>query len=36
MWEYQGCPAFADARVQCIYDGSNEITKLVIARGLFK
>ena len=36
MWEYQVCRAFADARVQRIYAGSNEITKLIIARGLFK
>jgi acyl-CoA dehydrogenase len=36
MWEYQVCRAFADARVQRIYAGSNEIMKLIIARGLFK
>ena len=36
MWEYPVCRAFADARVQRIYAGSNEIMKLIIARDLMK
>jgi alkylation response protein AidB-like acyl-CoA dehydrogenase len=34
MWEYPISRAFADARVQRIYGGSNEIMKEVIARSL--
>eukprot|EP01006_Ploeotia_vitrea_P060781 TRINITY_DN76542_c0_g1_i1.p1 TRINITY_DN76542_c0_g1~~TRINITY_DN76542_c0_g1_i1.p1 ORF type:complete len:427 (-),score=56.77 TRINITY_DN76542_c0_g1_i1:74-1225(-) len=32
MWEYPICRAYADARVQRIYGGSNEIMKELIAR----
>jgi len=32
MWEYPVCRAFADARVQKIYGGTNEIMKELIAR----
>ena len=34
MWEYPIARAFADARVQRIYGGTNEIMKELIARGL--
>jgi len=34
MWEYPVCRAFADARVQKIYGGTNEIMKELIARSL--
>lgn len=34
MWEYPIARAFADARVQPIYGGSNEIMKELIARSL--
>jgi alkylation response protein AidB-like acyl-CoA dehydrogenase len=34
MWEYPITRAFADARVQRIYGGTNEIMKEVIARGM--
>lgn len=34
MWEYPVCRAFADARVQRIYAGTNEIMKLIISRKL--
>ena len=34
MWEYPITRAFADARVQRIYGGTNEIMKELIARGL--
>ena len=34
MWEYPVTRAFADARVQRIYGGTNEIMKEVIARGM--
>lgn len=34
MWEYPVARAYADARVQRIYAGSNEIMKLIIARDL--
>jgi alkylation response protein AidB-like acyl-CoA dehydrogenase len=34
MWEYQIARAYADARVQRIYGGTNEIMKEVIARGM--
>eukprot|EP00750_Incisomonas_marina_P006659 INCI14700.5.p1 GENE.INCI14700.5~~INCI14700.5.p1 ORF type:complete len:446 (-),score=87.99 INCI14700.5:984-2204(-) len=34
MWEYPVCRAFADARVQSIYGGSNEIMKELIARSI--
>lgn len=34
MWEYPVCRAFADARVQRIYGGTNEIMKLIISRDL--
>ena len=36
MWEYPACRAFADARVQRIYGGTNEIMKLIISRDLIK
>ena len=36
MWEYPVARAFADARVQRIYGGTNEIMKLIIARDLMK
>jgi long-chain-acyl-CoA dehydrogenase len=32
MWEYAVCRGYADARVQTIYGGSNEIMKELIAR----
>lgn len=32
MWEYPVCRMYADARVQQIYGGSNEIMKELIAR----
>jgi len=34
MWEYPVARAYADARVQKIYAGTNEIMKLIIARSL--
>ncbi len=34
MWEYPIARAYADARVQRIYGGTNEIMKELIARGL--
>ena len=34
MWEYPVARAYADARVQKIYAGTNEIMKLIIAREL--
>ena len=34
MWEYPVARAFADARVQRIYAGTNEIMKLIIGRSL--
>ncbi len=34
MWQYPIARAFADARVQRIYGGANEIMKEVIARSL--
>jgi len=34
MWEYPVCRNFADARVQRIYGGSNEIMKELIARDI--
>lgn len=34
MWEYPIARAFADARVQRIYGGTNEVMKELIARGL--
>ena len=34
MWEYPIAKMYADARVQRIYAGSNEIMKVVIARSL--
>lgn len=36
MWEYPVARAFADARVQRIYAGTNEIMKLIIGRELIK
>lgn len=36
MWEYYIARAYADNRVARIYAGTNEIMKLLIARGLFK
>jgi alkylation response protein AidB-like acyl-CoA dehydrogenase len=36
MWEYPVARAFADARVQKIYAGTNEIMKLIIGRDLIK
>ena len=36
MWEYPIARMYADSRVARIYAGTNEIMKLVIARGLFK
>ena len=36
MWEYPIARAWADARVQRIYGGSNEIMKEIIARKLFE
>jgi alkylation response protein AidB-like acyl-CoA dehydrogenase len=34
MWEYPVARAYADARVQKIYAGTNEIMKLIIGRSL--
>ncbi|NDA73750.1 MAG: acyl-CoA dehydrogenase, partial [Betaproteobacteria bacterium] len=34
MWEYPVARAWADARVQRIYGGTNEIMKEVIARSM--
>ena len=34
MWEYPITRAYADARVQRIYGGTNEIMKEVISRGM--
>ncbi len=34
MWEYPITRAYADARVQRIYGGTNEIMKVVISRGM--
>lgn len=34
MWEYPVARAYADARVQKIYAGTNEVMKLIIARSL--
>ena len=34
MWEYPITRAYADARVQRIYGGTNEIMKEVIARSM--
>lgn len=34
MWEYPICRQYADARVQRIYGGSNEIMKELIARDI--
>jgi acyl-CoA dehydrogenase len=36
MWEYPVARQWADARVSRIYAGTNEIMKLMIARGLFQ
>ncbi|WP_346837800.1 acyl-CoA dehydrogenase family protein [Microbulbifer sp. SAOS-129_SWC] len=36
MWEYPVARAWADARVQRIYAGTNEIMKLIISRDLLK
>lgn len=36
MWEYPVARAWADARVQRIYAGTNEIMKLIIGRSLVK
>ncbi|GAA5525222.1 acyl-CoA dehydrogenase [Microbulbifer aestuariivivens] len=36
MWEYPIARAWADARVQRIYAGTNEIMKLIVARELLK
>lgn len=36
MWEYPVARAFADSRVQCIYGGTSEIMKLIIARALLE
>lgn len=36
MWEYDVCKAYADARVQPIYGGTNEIMKEVISRDIIK
>jgi acyl-CoA dehydrogenase len=36
MWEYQVARAWADARVQRIYAGTNEIMKELIARHILK
>jgi alkylation response protein AidB-like acyl-CoA dehydrogenase len=34
MWEYPVARMWADARVQRIYGGTNEIMKLVVSRAL--
>ncbi|HBP66633.1 MAG TPA: acyl-CoA dehydrogenase, partial [Alcanivorax sp.] len=34
MWEYPIARMYADARVQRIYGGTNEIMKTIIARAL--
>jgi acyl-CoA dehydrogenase len=36
MWDYPIARMYADNRVARIYAGTNEIMKIVIARGLFK
>ena len=36
MWEYPVARAWADARVQRIYAGTNEIMKLIISRALLE
>jgi alkylation response protein AidB-like acyl-CoA dehydrogenase len=36
MWDYPIARMYADNRVARIYAGTNEIMKLLIARGLFK
>ena len=36
MWEYFIARAYADNRVARIYAGTNEIMKLLIARGLLR
>lgn len=36
MWEYDICRAYADARVQRIYGGTNEIMKEIISRDIVK
>lgn len=36
MWEYDVCRAYADARVQRIYGGTNEIMKEIVSRDLMK
>jgi len=36
MWEYPVARAFADARVQRIYAGTNEVMKLIIGREILK
>lgn len=36
MWEYPVARAYADARVQKIYAGTNEIMKLIIGRSMVK
>jgi alkylation response protein AidB-like acyl-CoA dehydrogenase len=36
MWEYPVARAYADARVQKIYAGTNEIMKLIIGRDIIK
>jgi len=36
MWEYEICKAYADARVQRIYGGTNEIMKEIISRSIVK
>jgi len=36
MWEYPVARAYADARTQRIYGGTNEIMKLIISRELLR
>merc|ERR1712159_67810 len=36
MWEYDVCRAYADARVQRIYGGTNEVMKDIISRDIVK
>lgn len=36
MWEYPVCRHYADARVQRIYGGTNEIMKTIIVKEMFK